>query len=95
MKLKREKTSRGFGSIKFEDRYGQKCSLQDSSLATEAAIWFGVDNTGPRLPGPSGKTNEEIMARMHLTASQVKQLLPYLIKFAEEEEYICNMKEYN
>jgi hypothetical protein len=40
------KTSRGFGLIKFSDRYGQHCSLQESSLATEGAIWLGVDNTG-------------------------------------------------
>lgn len=40
-------TARGFALINFEDRYGSKCSLQKSSLATEDAIWFGVDDAKP------------------------------------------------
>jgi len=42
-----EYTQRGFAFAKFEDRYGLKCSLQKSSLATEDAIWFGVDDAEP------------------------------------------------
>lgn len=40
--MKIEKTERGFALAEFTDRYGVKCSLQKSSLATEDAIWFGV-----------------------------------------------------
>ena len=61
-------TQRGFAFIEFIDRYGKACSLQESSLATENCIWFGID----RL------TN-----RMHLTQEQVRDLLPYLQKFVE------------
>lgn len=35
-------TERGFGLISFLDRYGQSCFLQDSSLGSEPAIWFGA-----------------------------------------------------
>ena len=38
------KTERGFTHNSFTDRYGEKCSLQKSSLAFEEAIWFGIDN---------------------------------------------------
>jgi len=85
--LERSIGGRGLGHIKFDDRYGQTCSLQDSSLATEAAIWFGVDNTGPQMG------NENVKSRMHLTQSMVKQLLPFLITFAETGEYIANIKD--
>jgi hypothetical protein len=40
MKLK--KTNRGFAIAEFIDRYGEKCSIQKSSLATENCIWLGV-----------------------------------------------------
>lgn len=89
--LKRSETERGFGHIKFSDRYHQKCSLQDSSLATEPAIWLGVDNTGPVINGPSGQKNEQVGARMHLTQAMVKQILPYLKEFARTGNYIVDM----
>ena len=37
-------TPRGFHRIDFTDRYGENCSLQKSSLATEDAIWLGIDD---------------------------------------------------
>jgi len=79
-------TERGFGLYRFEDKYAQRCSLQESSLATEGAIWFGVDDTGPYLNGPMGERNEHINARMHLTQHQVQALLPLLAHFAETGE---------
>jgi hypothetical protein len=91
--LEKAETRRGFGVINFLDRYNQVCSLQDSSLATEPAIWFGVDNTGPYMSGPSGERSEDVQNRMHLTQSMVKTLLPYLTKFAETGEYISSMEE--
>lgn len=42
------KTERGFRHGKFKDLAGNECSIQDSSLATQAAIWLGVDDAQPR-----------------------------------------------
>lgn len=49
-----EKTSRGFEIIKFTDRGGDKCSLQQSSLADYvqpgiSAVWLGVDDANPQV----------------------------------------------
>jgi hypothetical protein len=41
--------ARGFVVIEFQDRYGVKCSLQQSSLATEDAIWFGPSEPNPKI----------------------------------------------
>ena len=79
--LKAKNTERGFTYVEFRDIYGQECTLQNSSLATQGAIWLGVNNTGPNLTGPSGKKNEDVGARMHLSRKQVEQLLPILIEF--------------
>ncbi|MBN9310835.1 MAG: hypothetical protein J0I99_00460 [Devosia sp.] len=35
-------TSRGFAIIEFPDLYNKPASLQDSSLATDAAVWIGA-----------------------------------------------------
>lgn len=37
-------TGRGFRIVIFSDRYGNECSIQESSLATEACIWLGCDD---------------------------------------------------
>jgi hypothetical protein len=63
-----EATSRGFSRGEFVDRYGEKCSIQKSSLATEECIWLGVDHDPP--------------TRMHLTQAHIKALLPLLELFA-------------
>lgn len=47
--MKSRKTQRGFNLNEFSDRYGNKCSIQKSSLATEDAIWFGVDDADPQI----------------------------------------------
>ena len=47
--MKFEKTERGFDVGNFTDRYGSPCSLQHSSLATEDAVWFGVDDPNPQV----------------------------------------------
>ena len=44
-----EKTQRGFALAKFVDRYDIKCSIQDSSIATEACLWLGVDDPQPQI----------------------------------------------
>jgi hypothetical protein len=91
-----KKTNRGFEYTKFVDLYGFKCSLQKSSLATEDAIWFGVDDTKPQILRKDGKgwqpielpTDGEVLisGRMHLSQEQVKQLLPYLKNFVDTGE---------
>lgn len=53
-KPKRGKTNRGFGLVEFEDRYGVRCSLQQSSLADNmrpgtSAVWLGVDDPQPQV----------------------------------------------
>lgn len=48
MTVELSRTSRGFGKGKFTDAVGVACSIQDSSLATEAAIWFGVEEANPQ-----------------------------------------------
>ena len=49
MDLKKKKTNRGFELYEFKDRYDTPCSLQQSSLAFENAIWFGVDDAEPKV----------------------------------------------
>lgn len=62
---------RGFVVVTFNDRYDIPCSLQESSLANEAAVWLGVDDV------------EGEPARMHLSQEQVKTLLPLLQHFVD------------
>jgi hypothetical protein len=42
-------THRGFRRIEFRDIYDKSCSLQESSLATDYAVWFGVDENRMHL----------------------------------------------
>lgn len=90
-----EKNQRGFDFANFEDRYGEKCSIQKSSLAFEEAIWFGIkepqltifedEKCGKYIKTSMPKTFM-VSSQMHLTQDMVKDLLPYLIKFAETGE---------
>lgn len=43
------KTDRGFATVEFLDRYGDACIIQKSSLATEDAIWFGIQDACPQI----------------------------------------------
>jgi hypothetical protein len=89
--MKKTITNRGFVAIEFVDRNGEKCSLQESSIATENAIWLGCDEANPQvlIPG-KGWTKLEcppdtlFNTRMHLTQEQVKKLLPFLEKFVKK-----------
>lgn len=51
-----EKTSRGFAIAHFDDLYGAKCSIQKSSLATDDAIWLGVDDANPKILASQAKS---------------------------------------
>lgn len=86
-------TERGFAYSKFEDRYGYKCSLQKSSIATEDCVWFGVDDPSVKVlvPGRGWQDvdipeDASIYSRMHLNREQVAGILPYLQKFVETGE---------
>jgi hypothetical protein len=63
-------TQRGFVRGEFTDHNARECSIQESSLATEEAIWIGLDGDPP-----SGGQ------RMHLTRDQVAALWPVLQQF--------------
>jgi hypothetical protein len=88
-------TQRGFTIGNFIDRYGNQCSVQKSSLATEDAIWLGIDN--PKLTVFQDKQKGKYIitdmpetfsvdSRMHLTREQVAELLPILQRFVETGE---------
>lgn len=40
--IKKSYTNRGFVIGEFTDLYGQKCSIQESSLADKPALWLGL-----------------------------------------------------
>jgi len=63
MKIEKKTTGRGFSYVEFKDRYGSQCSLQKSSLASEDAIWLGIDDPNPQIMANQAiqlgvKTNE-------------------------------------
>lgn len=96
--VKMTRTPRGFALCEFMDRYKSVCSIQKSSLATEDAIWFGVNDANPimMVPGKPGWHAVDVDAlaggkvqfttRMHLTQDHVRALLPLLQHFAETGE---------
>lgn len=86
-------TNRGFALVEFSDRNDVKCSLQESSIATEAAIWLGCNEASPQVLVPgSGWQPVDMPAdyiantRMHLTQDKVRELLPILQHFVETGE---------
>ncbi|MES0334756.1 MAG: hypothetical protein SFH39_00140 [Candidatus Magnetobacterium sp. LHC-1] len=96
--MERSKTNRGFNLIEFLDLYETKCNIQKSSLATEDAIWFGVENANPQImaskviEGGVGwakypvSDDVQFTTRMHLSRENVKELLPILQKFVDTGE---------
>ncbi len=69
-------TKKGLLRGEFIDRFGQTCSVQESSQAGEDCIWLGVevDREGKEVPN----------GRMHLTRDQAKSLIPVLRHFVRE-----------
>jgi len=65
-------TDRGFGRIDFTDRYGAKCSIQESSLATESAIWLGVNDAEPKVLASQA-------ARFGVSTNETTGWVPYPI----------------
>lgn len=86
--MKQTTTNRGFGLFEFEDLYGEKCTLQASSLACTPAIWLGTE-------GRVALEGAHVISRMHLDQALVRELLPALQYFAEHGELppVGNPKE--
>jgi hypothetical protein len=92
-------TPRGFGILQFKDRNGNECSLQKSSLAFEDCVWLGCNEIELKRFTP-GKGWEHINleqnhpggivhtanTRMHLSQSQVREILPFLQRSADPGE---------
>lgn len=88
--IKFEDTNRGFARGEFIDLYGCECSIQDSSLATDDAIWFGINDAQPQQLIPDkGWTPVEFPkdtifnTRMHLNKEQVSALIEVLQRFVD------------
>jgi hypothetical protein len=77
-RMKILKTNRKFKVSSFKDYNGQSCSIQESSLATDFAIWLGCDK-GMHVDG-------QCCARMHLNQTQAKALIPLLNYFVKHGE---------
>ena len=97
--MKIDRTVRGFTRVEFTDRSGRACSLQHSSLTQPTHVWLGCDEIGLRRfePGigwsdvelPQNKSRGvDYIAnnRMHLDRETVRELLPFLTRFAETGE---------
>ena len=107
--IKITKTIREYRLGQFKDQKGIACSIQESSLATEPCIWFGISGAKVGvLPSISGKPGWEeinladyipggraisITDRMHLNQEQVAALLPLLQHFAETGELPDTLKD--
>jgi len=93
-----KRTQRGFSFIEKEDLYGAQYSVQESSLATDNAIWLGIDNANPRImakevdpdltgwvkcPMPDGVL---FNTRMHLNREMAKELIDILQVFVDTGE---------
>ena len=82
------KTARGFQRGDFADLYGHECSIQESSLATDSAIWLGCNEGNHYWDGKDNPQSGRLTccARMHLNVEQVKELLPLLLFFVDHGE---------
>lgn len=47
--MQKKATERGFEYYEFNDLYSSKCSLQESSLAEQDAVWLGIDDPDPKI----------------------------------------------
>jgi transcriptional regulator with XRE-family HTH domain len=93
--MKKVVTQRGYSAIEFIDQHDKLCTIQKSSLGTEDAIWFGINDAEPKIlsskiiDGGTGwakypiPEDVKINTRMHLTREQVRELLPILQKFVD------------
>ncbi len=71
---------RGLLIVRFEDLYGEKCSIQKSSLATQDAIWLGQHQCS-KCDAPT---------RMHLSRGMAASLASILQCFADTGELMSS-----
>lgn len=89
MKIDLRKTERGFKRADFVDLYGMACSIQESSLAEDDAIWLGVHDERVSIMTADGwqpyhmPKDTQLPGRMHLNREQVAALLPLLQRFVK------------
>lgn len=67
MEIVTGETKRGFNFIEFRDRYGAACMIEESSLATEDAIWFGT--IGDRMHLTQEQVLELLPTLQHFAAT--------------------------
>lgn len=67
-----DKTQRGFSIGKFKDQYGNKCSIQTSSIATKDCIWLGFENAKPVIMVSDAR-------KLGITESNENGWMPYHI----------------
>jgi hypothetical protein len=68
-------TGRGFLRAEFSDLSGAACSIQESSLATEGAIWLGCNK------GEHHHLTGDCLCRMHVSRELAASLIPLLQHF--------------
>ena len=86
--------------LKKNGDYEKKCSIQKSSLATDDAIWIGINDADPQIlagktkQGGTGWVKYDIpgdvtfITRMHLNRALAKKILPILERFIETGEIV-------
>ena len=100
MEIKFDRTHRGFAIGEFTDLYGNKCSIQDSSLATDNAIWLGIDDAKPQrlILGEGWQPVEfpedtHFWTRIHINQEQAAGLIEVLQRFVETGSVTPPVKE--
>lgn len=89
-----KQNNRGFSYAGFTDLYGHEVSIQDSSLATDYAIWLGLDEPYTKINkngnGPFGPyedytlpDNILVWTRMHINREQAQDLIEVLQRFVD------------
>lgn len=66
------KTGRGFTIGYFEDLYNDRCSIQESSLADQPAIWLGIVDANPQVMAKDAH-------RLGVPTTEVNGWIPYPI----------------
>lgn len=79
--------SKNFEIINFKDFYGDKCSLEMSTLAEYqqpgiSAVWLGREESNTH-----SVTGEPLMPRMHLHRKQVESLILTLQSWLEQDTF--------
>ena len=78
---------RGFLKGEFRDLYNKLCSIQESSLADDCAIWLGADEATHYFGHDVidlEKMGFDCAARMHLNQEQAAELIKVLQYFVDK-----------